>query len=315
MGSGQCPLVRSTIYWDSHGSGYWASPNFHLLEHSVQLSLLCKLRMNIDNPQKVFIKPSFCEQEVLGPSALGCDANQMSSMALVWERLYNRLLELPPEIIQMIMDALFEDAFSLRKVYPHKDPSVANIFLALDQNLYHKYHKQYWSQNTWVIGKGSVHDTMRFMTEKPYNVLTTEFSRQMPNRAALKIQSAEMYFTKEDMRESIQKQMSLVTTERGTILDKDLYPVLGSSTLGCQAIKTELKQIWQDKFDRIAMLDLRHFTLNLTEAYGPDGEYLGIDAVLRLIPFVHGLPTDFQILAPSKALADEIRAIFEAMNT
>lgn len=82
----------------------------------------------------------------------------------------------------------------------------------------------------------------------------------------------------------------------------------------CNEIQHQLIHTWQDKFDRIAMLSLKHLTLDFTEAYDPDGLYLGVYLVPRLIPFASGMPDDFRILAPDCWIEKQIRDAFLALN-
>lgn len=249
------------------------------------------------------------------------------------EEIQKHMLRIPAEICQLIMDMVFEEAFGPRTVHPHKDLPVMNIFLALDKNFYRKYHRQYWTKNTWVVSKGPLNETMRFMTEKPYNDATTEFSLQIPNKAALQIRSAEFSFSNADT-------LDLVEGQRLARQTPSLYTICtGFSPLRNQAshhmrmpqnaqrdaaalqrtqryseIQQELIHTWQDKFDRIAMLNLEHLTLDFTEAYDPGGLYLGVHLVRRLIPFAYGVPGVFKILAPDRLTEGQIHDEFLRLN-
>ena len=252
--------------------------------------------------------------------------------AAAYQEFQERMSHIPAEICQVIMDMVFEEAFGPRKVHPHKDPPIMNIFLALDKELYRKFFEQYWTKNTWVISKGPLNKTMRFMTEKPYNDSTTEFSLQVPNKAALRIRSAELCFSNADtpnlsewqqlasqsaVPQTVPSQSNPITTQvRGVQLLQ-----AAQRDTACQVraqryddIQRQLIHTWQDKFDRIAMLNLRHLTLDFTEAYEPRGPYLGVQLVRRLIPFAHGVPGDFKILAPNNWLERQTREAFSVLN-
>ena len=252
--------------------------------------------------------------------------------AAAHEEFEERMLHIPAEICQMIMDMVFEEAFGPRKVHPHKDSSIMNIFLALDKGMYRKFFEQYWTKNTWVVSKGPLHKTMRFMTEKPYNESTTEFSLQIPNKAALRIRFAELSFSNADAANlsewqqlTIQRAFPQVGTGQShpiTIPARGVQSLENAQRdIGCQVraqrydeIKRQLIATWQDKFDRIAMLNLRHLTLDFTEAFEPRGSYLGVHLVRRLIPFAHGMPGEFKILAPTNWLERQTREAFLVLN-
>ena len=249
------------------------------------------------------------------------------------EGFQKHMLRIPAEICQLIMDMVFEEAFGPRTVRPHKDPPVMNIFLALDKRFYRKYHEQYWTKNTWVISKGPLNETMRFMTEKPYNDATTEFSLQIPNKAALQIQSAELSFSNADTLDLVEGQQLAGQSQSLYTIRTDFSPFMSQAshqmpipqnaqrdavrlqpTWRYKEIQQQLIHTWQDKFDRIAMLNLEHLTLDFTESYDPGGLYLGVHLVRRLIPFAYGIPTVFRILAPDRLTESQIRDEFLRLN-
>ena len=257
--------------------------------------------------------------------------------ATAYKHLQERIMSIPAEICQMIMDMVFEEAFGPRRIHPHKDPPVMNVFLALDRAFYRKCHEQYWTKNTWVVSKGPLNKTMRFMTEKPYNESTTEFSLQTPNKAALQIRSVELSFSNADTPDLLEWQqlaeesaaaptpymtpraLGPTASSQSTNHHDAVHPlqVAQSSLTRAQrydAIRHQLIHTWQDKFDRVAMLNLAHLTLDFTEAYDPVGRYLGVYLVRRLIPFAHGMPSEFQILAPDGWIERQIRDAFLVLN-
>ena len=221
----------------------------------------------------------------------------------------------PAEICQVIMDMVFEEAFGPRAVHPHRDPPIMNIFLSLDRDLYRRYHEQYWIKNTWIISKGPLNKTMRFMTEKPYNETTTEFSLQTPNKAALQIRSVQLSFSSADTPELPEWQQLARHSETPYIVPTRRQDAARlERAQRYDEIQRQLIHTWQDKFDRIAMLDLRHLTLDFTEAYDPRGSYLGVYLVRRLIPFAHGIPSDFKILVPDSWLEWQTGDAFSVLN-
>lgn len=235
-----------------------------------------------------------------------------------WEQFQSKLLSLPPEVRQIIMDILYEDTFGPREVHSKTDAPVTEMFLSLDKQLYQKYSQTYWSKNSWIVGAGAANDSMRFMTLPPYNSSTTEFSRQVPNNAAFKIRHIELHFTKNDLSSpSRQRQMTRLSTSAPPSnygAKHTFNNLMNEYKTECQTLASELQQIWQDKFDRVAFLHLDRFTLDVTHAYAPDGAFLGVEVVRRLLPFVYGMPMDFRIVAPTGVLEAEVRGAFEDVN-
>ena len=241
--------------------------------------------------------------------------------------LYQQCLKLPTELCRMIMKIIFEDVFGPRKVLPHqetqRDQAVGKIFLALDKDMYQRNFEIYWSTNTWVIGDGPVSKTMRFMS-KGFPISRVEFSQQEPCPAALNIQSMELCFSYKDAIDPVDWN-GLINSEHGYPEVRDLLDRVDSEETRDflerhgEHFKTVALKQWQDKFDRVAVLNLRHLTLDMTKAMvpsdGPVGEYLGVKAVELLIPFVHGLPADFKILARTREEEEQMRNIFKAKNS
>lgn len=273
-------------------------------------------------------------------AGLGDDAYLAAEACRVFQEQMKRI---PAEICQIIMNMVFEEAFGPRRVRPHKDPPIMNIFLALDKEHYRKFHDLYWTRNTWVVSKGPLNQTMRFMTEKPYNETTTDFSLQTPNKAALRIRCVELSFSNADTPDLSEWQRLAEQSPSSPCSSPDhsgpfapsssTTPTSSSSSSApnqVQAaqqniarmiraqrydnIQQQLIHTWQDKFDRVAMLNLRHLTLDFTEAYDPSGLYLGVYLVRRLIPFAHRMPADFKILAPDVWIERQIRDAFLALN-
>jgi len=262
----------------------------------------CLLAQNLCHPSRHLIRDAGTKSHVCSSAS--------------WKDFQGKVLNLPPEICRSIMDALFKDTFGPREVYPQTDAPITTMFLSLDKQLYRRYSHTYWSENTWVVANGVANDSMRFMTTPPYNILTTEFSRQVPNDAALKIRRLELRFTKDDLPLPRWRQLTRLSTsadgaEPQSIHSFDMFDDYKSE---CKILAGELKQLWQDKFDRVAFLELDHFALDVTQAYASDGEFLGVDVVQRLLPFVYGMPVNFKILAPTKVLELAVRKAFDAIN-
>ena len=230
--------------------------------------------------------------------------------SLAWEDFKHRVHNLPLELFQIVRDTMFDDVFGPKDVFPHKDPSILNVFLALDRHLYRKYSDIYWRQNTWIVGNGRAEKTMQFMSLKPFDFRIDGFSEQTPNRVALGIKSIHISLSREDIpvwHQPMDPEDGIPFELRRTLDIPDYQDQT-------EHFKSTAFEIWQQKFDRIAVLNLQHFTLDARDAFAPNGEYLGVSAVEQFIPFADGLPSDIKILAPTKALIREICNVFNATN-
>jgi len=262
----------------------------------------------------MMINPSTRNAQVCnrGISEFGCEI--YTSPPSSWDVSQEKMSTLPSEICKIIMDILFTDIFGPKRLHPKLDQSVMPIFLALSKQSYDKYRKVYWSQNTWIIGKGPVNDSMRFMTLAPYDASTTEFSKQKPNEAALTIRRAEVLFSKDDLQSP---QIVRAKEARGSQSNGEHEHREDCSTyyeIDSKTFIASLVQIWQDKFDRIAFLGLDCLVLDFSQAYGPDASFLGVTAAQRFLPFIHRVPVELKIVAPTEMLEKEIRSVFQELN-
>ena len=232
-----------------------------------------------------------------------------------WTRLQWRASHLPAELCQMIMKAMLADVFGPKEVRPEKENSIINVCLALNMQLYCKYSDIYWSQNTWIVGSGPANDAMRFMTEKRYSSSETMFSKQQPNRAALRIRCIKVAFSIDDIGtspEAFRGNRCGNAHSRLALFE----PVNGRPfQTQSEAFKSRAFRVWQDKFDRLAMLHLERLSLDFTDTVLPDGEYVGLRAVEHFVPFAYGMPKHFKIFAPSEEISDGIRTLFVNMNS
>ena len=233
-----------------------------------------------------------------------------------WQRFQQRVSNLPPEICRIILEMLLDEVFGSGTVHTHTATPVTQMFLSMNRQLYDRYKRIYWSQNTWIVGKGTANESMRFMTLPPFENSTSEFSRQIPNQAALKIQRLELRLLKADISYP-HTNNRLITRPNSNCSHKNSISSVGSLEELCSQYKAhavEIMQLWQDKFDRIAFLDLQHLTLDFTHAYSPDGLFLGVEAVQRFMPFVYGIPLELKIMAPSRKYEKEIRTVLDNIN-
>ena len=63
-----------------------------------------------------------------------------------------------------------------------------------------------------------------------------------------------------------------------------------------------------------AQLMLDRLIIDATDAFLPTGEFLGLSFAKTRLKFQNGLPPHLEIIAPDKALADEMRALIVQRN-
>ena len=74
-------------------------------------------------------------------------------------------------------------------------------------------------------------------------------------------------------------------------------------------VVAQLKDIWHAKWEQVALLRLDSLTLDVTECFSPDREFLGFEVARTLPRFIHGLPKNFAVLAPTEASRIDILEI------
>lgn len=76
-----------------------------------------------------------------------------------------------------------------------------------------------------------------------------------------------------------------------------------------------LLSIWHDKARTLFELKLERLTLDFSNAYGPDGEFLGLKFARKAPKFRYGIPRDLEIIAHSQTVAKGIEFVIRAINT
>lgn len=79
------------------------------------------------------------------------------------------------------------------------------------------------------------------------------------------------------------------------------------------AITRTMFDDWFWKFDRVSALNLHHLTLDFTNAFSVDGDFLGILLALGVQAFAYGAP-ELDILAPTDNSKKQIMSIFSFVN-
>ncbi|KAL8829174.1 MAG: hypothetical protein Q9191_002168 [Dirinaria sp. TL-2023a] len=75
-----------------------------------------------------------------------------------------------------------------------------------------------------------------------------------------------------------------------------------------------LIDIWLWKFKKISGLRLNELTLDFTDSFSIEGDFLGLEAATDFHPFTYDMPK-LTIHAPTKGLEDQLRALIAAKNS
>ena len=75
----------------------------------------------------------------------------------------------------------------------------------------------------------------------------------------------------------------------------------------------ELEDIWFWKFETITGLRLEKLTLDFTDAFSVEGNFLGLQAAMSFHYFTYGMP-ELEIIAPTKELQEQLEDLFAAIQ-
>ena len=129
--------------------------------------------------------------------------------------------------------------------------------------------------------------------------VSTDLIYRMPTLQMWNILAAFMRFTTDDLHAECMLGFNGTGTEQG------LEEIMARLSMP-DDLNTQLANIWQAKYEQIAQLPLHSFTLDVTEAFGPDRTYLGLEVAQTLPRFSSGTPRNFTVLAPTENLRDAI---------
>ena len=144
---------------------------------------------------------------------------------------------------------------------------------------------------TWVIDNGPAY-------------VSTDLIYRMPTLQMWNILAVFMRFTTHDLND----EAILGFNEIGKGTEQGLDEIMARLSIPGD-LGTQLVNIWQSKYEQIAQLPLHSFTLDVTEAFGPDRTYLGLEVAQTLPKFSSGTPRNFNVLAPNEDVRDEILRI------
>ena len=83
---------------------------------------------------------------------------------------------------------------------------------------------------------------------------------------------------------------------------------------GCEA-EVHLLSTWSLKAQILFRLKLERLVLDVSEAFSPNGDFLGLKVARAVPQFHYGIPRHFEVIAPTQTLAKGVRRIIENLNT
>lgn len=203
-------------------------------------------------------------------------------------RLCQLVHNLPPELFDMVLEEFLHAALGPRKLYIGDVRLYIRAFGALNRAMYAKHRGIFLSQSIWVMGEGSCQDTISFLNKMPVSMVRC-------------IRKIEMRFTRHDcVHPSLDHYFVLpdITTPSTDRLDCLLHYMKD-----CAKLASELLRTWFENFGAIKALEQRfdELVLDVSDAYGPDGDFLGRDFRNAILPptardFAGGTPVKFTVL-------------------
>lgn len=313
--------------------GTKAEPFADILEHVThcQFDLYIKVLSTTDLPWKGK------KHEDGGPDAFDRSVTKQISMPQEledtgdeWRTLQQHIISLPGELRDMIKDSLWDIAFRPGQIFPHRpqafdsmegkayEAPVTRLFLAMDKALYEWMRIRFWSENTWVIGYGDAESTMRFLNHVPTATTTgNDLSNiELPNAHLPSVRlHLELRFSSKDLPGAADHchEISSADLKRHSLYrDPDILDFLHAYRWNITRVADRLDYLWLQKFLRVSELDnLEELTLDFTEAFAPDNEFIGTNSARDWPAFFHGLPPVLDIRAPTDELTQELYEIFD----
>ncbi len=258
---------------------------------------------NQHGKQRVIMNPyaNELEWQILENSSETADSETTLSFETAPEPMDPKLLEmihnLPSELFLQIQEEFFNSTFGPRTVHPYDELVSTRVFQALNKGLLAKYRRIFFSQNTWIIGEGDYGDAVEFLNRMPRPLL----------RLITKVKMA--FKTHDCIHSSLNAYFEPSPGNTSNVLE-----ILRGYQAHCIRNTDRLMKIWTEKFWAVSLLRLESFVLDLSDAYAPDGAYLGVHIAGQLTWFLYGLPGSFTIYAPTQALEEEILNIFKRNN-
>ncbi|KAI4279618.1 MAG: hypothetical protein L6R38_005007 [Xanthoria sp. 2 TBL-2021] len=243
--------------------------------------------------------------------AYTCSATENAEYASLVTMMYAKL---PQELLDTIVDILFESAFCPGVVFPQQKISSTGTItwegkrydkikpqlLSVSKTILAKYQMRMWKENTFVIGIGDASKTTAFLG--PYN------ERRYMDVDYRPFQKVYLRFTYKD---HVQDWMADMPHDKDNIIAEDLEPYYEPRTIrnlwrsipnirSVECVESKLLFIWTEKSWDIINLPFDEVTLDFTECYGPRGNWLGDKLAMYMPVFIRKLPAALNIVAPDK---------------
>lgn len=231
------------------------------------------------------------------PANVDVGINRVSDAG--WLQLQQAVQELPPEIIRMIQDSMYESVFGSKDVLlPYVNPKNLRHFSALNSELYDKYHNLYYSENMWILADG------------PLDRIDECFTG-MYRSTMLAIKNVTIRWTRADVDEAEWLELEpdrFIETQLDKRGPEGLNNVQALSDYMWfrQRIASELKRIWTIKLMMLTALDLDLLVVDATDAYGSYGQYLGVNVHPVVSWFENSPQRHVEVWAPDEELASQI---------
>ena len=248
-----------------------------------------------------------------------------------WLELQERLNNLPLEIFDMIKEIAVEDILVNTSIYPHHDRSgtynaaksseewlPCELLKAFRLEKQRKaISKRLFRDNMYVVGPGDV-------------VATTKFLTQSRERLQKKIRRLQLILNHEDFYVSASDRplgnykglwdefLLFMNADRPCYDRPRSHLFCGFTRPRNQTLEDSIEcpEAWIAKLDIVlerTKADIKELVLDLTDAYSPDGMYVG-EKIARWVRFKRGRVPKLQIRAPTIELEAKIRQVILDMN-
>ena len=118
----------------------------------------------------------------------------------------------------------------------------------------------------------------------------------LPEQVRYNIRSVRLILSKDD----VAKETS------GLSKTQDLLEKFEGFQDYCRTTEDKLETIWREKAHAISRLKLNHLIIDISDAFSPSGEFLGL-RIASSFQFAHGIPERMEIIATSQVQADALR--------
>ena len=190
---------------------------------------------------------------------------------------------LPPELFDKMLQDFLHTALGPRKIYVGAEHLNMRVFGALNAAMYAKQRSIFLSESVWVIGQGNHQETTSFLDKMPASMLRC-------------IKRIEVRLTRRDYKcPSLDHYFDLPYKTTSSI---DRLDCLLNYMRDCEKFKYELVRTWLGKLPAVMALGQRldELVFDVSDAYGPDGDFFGRDLATAINGFMGGMPVNVVVL-------------------